>query len=61
MATPHVAGIAALWAEKLLTSTRRVNAIQLTAQVIGQAKQDRLATGFDPLDVGAGLVQAPLE
>jgi subtilisin family serine protease len=61
MATPHVAGIAALWAEKLLTSTRRVNAIQLTAQLIGQAKQDRLANGFDPLDVGAGLVQAPLE
>lgn len=61
MATPHVAGIAALWAEKLLTSTRRVNAIQLTAQLIGQAKQDRLASGFDPLDVGAGLVQAPLE
>jgi subtilisin family serine protease len=61
MAAPHVAGIASLWAEKLLTSTGRVNAIQLAAQLIGQAKQDRLGNGFDPLDVGAGLVQAPLE
>jgi subtilisin family serine protease len=63
MATPHVAGIAALWAEKLLTLSRNrnVNIIELTARLIGQAKQDRLAAGFDPLDVGAGLVQAPLE
>lgn len=60
MATPHVAGIAALWAEKLLTSTGSVNAIQLAARLIGQTTQDRLASGFDPLDVGAGLVQAPL-
>lgn len=60
MATPHVAGIAALWAERLLSSTGRIDVIQLTAKLIGEAKVDRLAAGFDTLDVGAGLVQAPL-
>jgi subtilisin family serine protease len=60
MATPHVAGIAALWGEKLLFTTNAVPIGQLSALLVGQAKTDRLASGFDPLDVGAGLVQAPL-
>ena len=59
MATPHVAGIAALWAEKLLKQSGRVNPVQLSARLVGQAKADRLTAGFDPIDVGAGLVQAP--
>ncbi len=60
MAAPHVAGIAALWAEKLLSVSSTVNRLELNARLIGQAKKDRLATGFNPLDVGTGLVQAPL-
>lgn len=60
MATPHVAGIAALWGEKLLSISNTVPMYQLSALLVGQAKLDRLASGFDPLDVGAGLVQAPL-
>ena len=60
MATPHVAGIAALWAEKLLTATGTLNLTELTARLIGQATQVQLDPGFDPLDIGAGLVQAPL-
>ncbi|MBW4627845.1 MAG: S8 family serine peptidase [Brasilonema octagenarum HA4186-MV1] len=60
MATPHVAGIAALWAEKLLKQNTTVNRLELSSRLIGQAKKDRLAAGFNPLDVGAGLVQAPL-
>jgi subtilisin family serine protease len=60
MATPHVAGIAALWGEKLLSTTNAVPIAQLSALLVGQAKTDRIASGFDPLDVGAGLVQAPL-
>jgi subtilisin family serine protease len=60
MATPHVAGIAALWGEKLLSTRNSVPISQLSALLVGQAKLDRIASGFDPLDVGAGLVQAPL-
>jgi subtilisin family serine protease len=61
MATPHVAGVAALWAEKILTETNTVNSLELSSRLIGQASKARLAAGIDPLDVGAGLVQAPLK
>ena len=61
MATPHVAGIAALWAEKLLAETGRLDVVELAARLIGRATKERLAAGFDPVAVGAGLVQAPLE
>lgn len=61
MAAPHVAGIAALWAEKILTETKTVNVVELSARLIGQASKARLAAGIDPLDIGAGLVQAPLK
>lgn len=61
MATPHVAGVAALWAEKLLSTTGYVNVIELSSRLIGQAKKDRIASGVDSLDIGAGLVQAPLD
>lgn len=60
MATPHVAGIAALWGEKLLSIRNTVPISQLSALLVGQATLDPIASGFDPLDVGAGLVQAPL-
>ena len=58
MATPHVAGVAALWAEKLKSSD------QLTGQMfidrlIGSATMTGLKTGFHPADVGAGIVRAP--
>ncbi len=58
MATPHVAGVAALWAEKLRTQGQ-LSPLVLQAKIIGDATCDPLAPGFDPLDVGAGLVQAP--
>ncbi len=61
MATPHVAGIAALWGEKLLSTWGSIPIPQLSALIVGQAKMNRLASGFDPFDVGAGLVQAPLD
>jgi subtilisin family serine protease len=59
MATPHVAGIAALWAEKLLKIRGNVNTLELTSKLIGQAEIDCLRSGIDFMDVGAGLVQAP--
>jgi subtilisin family serine protease len=58
MATPHVAGVAALWAEKL-KSTGRLDALELAARVVGSGISEGFRTGFDPFDVGAGLVRAP--
>ncbi|HYD81941.1 MAG TPA: S8 family serine peptidase [Paucimonas sp.] len=58
MATPHVAGVAATWAQKL-KAEGRLNAIDLTARLIGSTVTEGFKQGFDPLDVGAGLVRCP--
>jgi subtilisin family serine protease len=58
MATPHVAGVAVLWAEKLKKMGILQN-VQLMAHVIGNASRDGFAANVDPLDIGAGLVTAP--
>lgn len=60
MAAPHVAGVAALWAEQLL-ATGRLNTFALSANLAGSAITKRLADGFHPSDVGAGIVQCPLD
>ena len=57
MATPHVAGVAALWAEKHMKETRRFRAAEVIARLEDNA---RLTTGLDASDVGVGLVQAPM-
>jgi subtilisin family serine protease len=59
MAAPHVAGVAALYADALLKADH-FSWSTFSAQVIGNAKRQLLAPGFNPLDVGAGLVQAPI-
>jgi len=56
MATPHVAGVAALWAESLLAATGRVDVGLLLARLTGNSRE---LPGVDPLDAGAGLVRAP--
>jgi subtilisin family serine protease len=58
MATPHVAGVAALWAEKLAIGGPITGQL-IADQVVGQATTEGLAPGFDRGDVGAGMVQAP--
>jgi subtilisin family serine protease len=58
MATPHVAGVTALWAEKL-AQQGPLNPVLLQAKLIGEATFDSLAAGTDPLDVGSGIVRAP--
>ncbi|MFC8045914.1 S8 family serine peptidase [Nocardia sp. NPDC057353] len=58
MATPHVAGVAALWAQKL-AAQGRLAPLVLQAKLIGEATFDGLAPDTDPADIGAGLVRAP--
>ncbi len=58
MATPHVAGVAALWAERI-TTIGPLTGLQLTARVIASGSFAGLQAGVDPTDVGAGLVHAP--
>ena len=57
MATPHVAGVAALWAQKLKT-IQQLNLMNWTAQLIANCRTSGFAP-FDPSDVGAGMVRAP--
>jgi subtilisin family serine protease len=58
MATPHVAGVAALWAEKLKNSGS-LSTLQLSARLIASGTTEGLNASFDPYDVGAGMVRAP--
>ncbi len=58
MATPHVAGVAALWAEKIL-SQGPLRATEWMARLIASGTRDGLKVGIDPNDIGSGLVQAP--
>lgn len=58
MAAPHVAGVAALWAHKLLDADA-LDARVLEARLTGTASDTGMASGFDPYDIGAGMVQAP--
>lgn len=56
MATPHVAGVAALWAEHLAATNRPTSADSIRSNLLGSAVA---IAGADPLDVGAGLVSVP--
>ena len=58
MATPHVAGVAALWAEKIMKAGP-LTGVEWMARLIGSTTRSGLASGFDPADIGAGLVRAP--
>jgi subtilisin family serine protease len=58
MATPHVAGVAALWAERI-RSTGFLNPLLLKARLLGSATTAGLRNGIDPFDIGLGLVRAP--
>ncbi len=58
MASPHVTGVAALWAEQQLQRTGTVNSNTLNAKLIGNADLNLITTqSFQ--DVGNGLVKAP--
>ena len=56
MATPHVAGVAALWAQYLNQDAGSFDANDLWSYLRGRA----LRAGLSRSDVGAGMVQAPV-
>jgi subtilisin family serine protease len=58
MATPHVAGVAALWAQQI-RNMGILNSLQLKARLLGSATTAGLRAGIDPFDIGLGLVRAP--
>jgi subtilisin family serine protease len=59
-AAPHAAGVAALWAHKLLQQNR-LTARELTARFLGSADISGFDSKVSPPDaIGLGLVQAPL-
>jgi subtilisin family serine protease len=58
MATPHVAGVAALWAEKLMKA-RQFRQQRFMDNLVGSATTDGLKPGFSPVDIGNGVARAP--
>jgi subtilisin family serine protease len=56
MATPHVAGVAALWCERMRVQGQPIVADQLIARLLGTA---RYLPNLDQLDVGAGMISSP--
>lgn len=60
MATPHAAGIAALWAQRQLKMTGRIDNLSLMTQLVASGTYDPLAPNSEEDDVGTGIIQAPL-
>jgi subtilisin family serine protease len=58
MATPHVAGIAALWAQSI-QKAGPLAMLPWTARLIASGTTSTMAAGFDPFDIGTGLIHAP--
>jgi subtilisin family serine protease len=59
MATPHVAGVAALWWEDVLNSSLPGNATVVTARLLAHADTSSLAADVDVADRGVGLARSP--
>jgi subtilisin family serine protease len=58
MATPHVAGVAALWYEKQRSAGELMPGM-LSTRLMGSAHGRDFAPGQDSFDVGLGMVRAP--
>jgi subtilisin family serine protease len=59
MATPHVAGVAALWWEDVFASPLPATSQTVLARLIANATTQGLAVAADVADRGVGLVRAP--
>lgn len=60
MATPHVAGVAALWAQRQRKLYGYIESPSLIAQLISSGKIDLINSGVNESDVGTGMVYAPM-
>ena len=59
MATPHVAGVLALWWEEILATPVPATANAVVSRMLTHADLTSLAPDVDVADRGAGLVKAP--
>jgi subtilisin family serine protease len=59
MATPHVAGVGALWWEAVGSLGLSTTAPNVIAKLRATARTDVFASGHDAVDRGVGLVTAP--
>lgn len=59
MATPHVAGLAALWWQSARQGSIPANATTVAAKVLATARTDVFVEGTDVSDRGVGLAVAP--
>lgn len=59
MAAPHVAGVAALWAEKIQRVRTRGMVTSIRQTLINAANLNQIAIGTNEEDFGFGLVTAP--
>lgn len=59
MATPHVAGIACMWAHRQLQSTGMIEGQRFLARLISSGSMTPMAANEEAEDVGSGIVQAP--
>lgn len=60
MATPHVAGVAALWAQRTLEQIGRIEHDALFARLVASGTTAPLVERIKEDNVGTGIVQAPL-
>ncbi len=60
MATPHVAGVAALWAQRQLEKTGEVKSQRLSQRLVSSGTMTGLVSDAEAEDVGTGIVQAPM-
>jgi subtilisin family serine protease len=59
MAAPHVAGVAALWAQHEKHFNGRITSLGMKAKIVGMATRQGLNSSELTQDVGSGIVKAP--
>ena len=59
MATPHAAGVAALWWQEVADSPVPLSVRTVTAKLLAAASTEGFGADVDPVDRGLGIVRAP--